>query len=92
MNEAEILAEIAALAREKLERDIPLRPGMRLVEDLELDSLGLLTLAVEVENRFEICLDEEDEIAIETVADLVEVIRGKRGRRSPGDDPSEERV
>ena len=31
-----------------------------------------LTLAVEVENRFRVCLDEEDEAAIETVGDLVD--------------------
>jgi acyl carrier protein len=54
-----------------------LRPELRLVEDLELDSLKLLTLAVEVENHFRICLDEEDEMAIETVADLVRIIELK---------------
>jgi acyl carrier protein len=46
---------------------------MRLVEDLELDSLKRLTLALEVENHFQICLDEES--AILTVGDLVEIIR-----------------
>ena len=50
---------------------------MHLVEDLELDSLKLLTLAVEIENHFRICLDEEDEAAIETVADLVHTIERK---------------
>jgi acyl carrier protein len=44
-------------------------------EILGLDSLKLLTLAVEVENRFRICLDPEDEAGIETVADLVAIIR-----------------
>ena len=48
---------------------------MRLGEELQLDSLKLLTLAVEVENRFRICLDEADEAAIVTVADLVAAIR-----------------
>ena len=44
---------------------------MRLVEDLRLDSIRLLTLAVEVENRFRVRLDEVDEAGIETVGDLV---------------------
>jgi acyl carrier protein len=48
---------------------------MRLVEDLELDSIRLLTLAVEVENHFRICLDEDDDRAVETVGDLVAVVR-----------------
>ena len=78
MTDSEILAVIAELAREKLEWSGPVQPDMHLVEDLELDSLRLLTLAVEVENRFRICLDEEEEAAIETVADLVGVIRSKQ--------------
>ena len=47
------------------------------MEDLELDSIRLLTLAMEVEDRFQICLDEEDEDAIVTVEDLIDVVRRK---------------
>ena len=57
-----------------------LLPEMRLVEDLRLDSVRLMTLAAEVENRFRIFLDEADELAIETVADLVDIVRRKLGR------------
>ena len=57
-----------------------LSPEMRLVEDLRLDSVRLMTLAAEIENRFRILLDEADELAIETVADLVDVVRRKLGR------------
>lgn len=57
-----------------------LSPEMRLVEDLRLDSVRLMTLAAEVENRFRIFLDEADELAIETVADLVDIVRRKLGR------------
>ena len=77
MNDTEILAGITAVAREHLGWQGELRAEMRLVEDLSLDSLKLLTLAVEVENRFRVRLDEEDESAIVTVADLVAAI----GRR-----------
>ena len=64
---------ITEVARAHLGWDGELRPEMRLVEDLELDSLKRLTLALEVENHFQICLDEES--AILTVGDLVEIIR-----------------
>jgi acyl carrier protein len=47
------------------------------VEDLKLDSLHLLTLATEVEDHFLICLDEEDEAALETVGDLVNMVEKK---------------
>ncbi|MEM7353692.1 MAG: phosphopantetheine-binding protein [Acidobacteriota bacterium] len=77
MTEAEILDRIATVAREKLDLEIELKQDMRLVEDLALDSIRLLTLAMEVEDRFRICLDEEDEEGIETVADLVELVGRK---------------
>jgi acyl carrier protein len=75
VTDAEILAAVAAVARAHLEWTGELRPEMRLVEELQLDSLKLLTLAVEVENRFRIRLDEADETGIVTVGDLVAAIR-----------------
>ncbi len=75
--EAEILAGIAEAAREHLAWQGPLAPEMRLVEDLKLDSIRLLTLAVEVENRFRVCLDQEDEEGIATVGDLAAAVRRK---------------
>jgi acyl carrier protein len=80
MTDAEILTAISELAHRELEWEGPLRPEMRLVEDLALDSLRLLTLAVAVEDRFRVALDEEDETAIETVADLVATVRSKVDR------------
>lgn len=74
----EILSGVERLAREKLEWRGELEPGMRLVEDLELDSMRNLALAIEIENHFRIRLEEEDEAAIETVGDLVELIARKR--------------
>ena len=77
MTEDQILHRIAEVARDKLDLEVEVRPDMRLVEDLELDSIRLMTLAMEVEDRFRICLDEEDEEGILTVADLVGVV-GKK--------------
>ncbi len=82
MSDEMILHGISEVARLHLgwEGDDDLAPEMRLVEDLRLDSVRLLTLAAEVENRFRIFLDEADELAIETVADLVAIVRRKLGR------------
>jgi acyl carrier protein len=68
-----ILEGIAEVAQKHLEWSGSLTPEMRLVEDLELDSLKALTLALEVENHFRVCLDPD--AAIETVADLVAAIQ-----------------
>lgn len=73
----EILETIRRLAREHLEHDGELRPSSRLVEDLDLDSVRRLTLAIEIEDHFRICLDPEDEASIETVGDLVETVGRK---------------
>ena len=77
MRREEILRGIEQVAREHLDRQGALALEMDLINDLELDSLLLLTLAVEVENRFRVCLDQEDEAAIRTVGDLVETVHRK---------------
>jgi acyl carrier protein len=79
MNDTLILEGIAEVVRQRLDWKGPLTMDMRLVEDLRLDSVRLLTLAAEVENRFRVLLDEADEAGIRTVADLVAVVRRKLG-------------
>jgi acyl carrier protein len=77
MTREEIRRGIAEVAREHLAFPGELADGDRLVEDLELDSIRLLTLAAEVENRFRVALDADDEAAIATVGDLVERVAAK---------------
>ncbi len=77
MTDSEILAGIVAVARRHLSLDGPIGLDTRLAEDLELDSIQLLTLAVEVENRFQVCLDPEADASISTVRDLVDAVRGR---------------
>jgi acyl carrier protein len=79
MSDEDILAGIQEVARVHLGWEDALTPELRLIEDLRLDSIRLLTLAAEVENRFRVLLDELDEGAIATVGDLVSVIRRKLG-------------
>jgi len=77
-----ILAGIDEVARKHLRWRGEIRPELSLVDTLELDSLRLLTLVVEIENHFRICLDEGSETGIETVGDLVELIRSKLEHRA----------
>jgi acyl carrier protein len=77
MSEAAILAGIGEVARRHLGWEGEVTSEMRLVEDLRLDSIRLLTLAAEVENRFRVMLDEADEAGIQTVGDLVTAVRRK---------------
>lgn len=77
MSEGEILAALTEVATEHLGWRGALAPQQRLVEDLQLDSLGLLTLAAEVENRFRVVLEPADEARIETIGDLVALLEEK---------------
>ena len=81
MHEQDILDALAQIHRDKLDGDGDgeVRRDQRLIEDLRLDSLQLLTLAVEVEDRFRIEIDEEDEEMLETVGDLVDLVLRKTG-------------
>ncbi len=79
-----VRAEIERLAKEHLELRSPLPPEARLVEDLGLDSMRLLSLAVEVEDHFRVCLEPKDEAEITTVSDLARVVCAKLAdRREP---------
>lgn len=73
LTDDEIIAGIAEVAHTHLGWSGTLHPEMHLVEDLELDSLKSLTLALEIENRFRVYLDQDGELV--TIGDLVAVIR-----------------
>ena len=79
MTRKEILAAIGEIAREHLGQEGPLAQDTRLVEDLGLDSIRLLTLAAEVENRFRIVIEPEQEAGLATVGDLVRLVADRIG-------------
>ena len=54
--------------------DQPVRGEDRLQEDLGLDSLQLLSLALEVENSYRVFLDDDPDSPPRTVNDLVELV------------------
>jgi acyl carrier protein len=49
-------------------------PEDDLITDLHLDSVGLLTLVVELENTFRIVLGGEDSASVRTVRDLASLV------------------
>jgi acyl carrier protein len=77
MTAAEIEAGIAAVAREHLGFSGEFDPRLRLVEDLGFDSLKLLTLAAEIENRFRVTLEPDEEAGIATLGDLLAILQEK---------------
>ena len=74
MTNKEITTALASLAKDELGLSKDLKSG-----DLaaQLDSVARLTLVVAIEDHFKICFDPEDEEAIETVEQLVQLIERK---------------
>ncbi|MFN8607699.1 MAG: phosphopantetheine-binding protein [Vulcanimicrobiota bacterium] len=55
----------------------PIEAETRLREDLGLDSLALLTLAVAAEDHFRICLNEDPHSPPATVGDFVALVEAR---------------
>lgn len=76
----EVVLEIRRVLREELGVDREARPEDDLVSDLQLDSVGLLTLVVGLEDRFRVALAEEDAAKVRTVRDLAALVAERRTR------------
>lgn len=71
----ELLSEVCKVLRGPCGVTEPIRWDRRLVEDLGLDSVGFLALAVGLENRFRVNLEEDPERPPYTVAELVDLLQ-----------------
>jgi acyl carrier protein len=71
---SEVAAEIARVLREELGLSREVKPGDDLVTDLQLDSVGLLTVVVDLEDRFRVALAEEDASRVRTVGELAALV------------------
>jgi acyl carrier protein len=58
-------------------------PEARLVEDLGLDSLDAVELAISVERKFDIEVPEEELTKLKTVADMVALVESRLSQ-APG--------
>jgi len=73
----EVLAEIRRIVKEELQLERMVQGSDALIEDLQLDSLGLTILAVGLEDRFRIKLTEEDSARVSTVDDLAGLVSSR---------------
>lgn len=86
--EAEALACVRAVLRAELGLSRDAGADEDLARDLQLDSVGLLTLVVELENRFRVALREEDAAEVRTLRDLCALVAARtleaRAAPAPG--------
>ena len=72
--QATILEELNRIAKKELEFERPILPAMSLKADLKLDSMGMIIVAVGLENRFKVKLEEQDGGDLLTVGDLLTLV------------------
>jgi acyl carrier protein len=76
-SKAEILREIQRMMKELFDFESDrVQPETRLIEDLELDSLDAIDLAVKVEETTGIALDEAKIRQLRTIEDVIVAIEG----------------
>lgn len=74
MTRDDILEELRALIQRHLDGPVNADLETNIQRDLELDSMKKLALIVEIENRFRLSFEPEDDLQTQTVGDLVSVI------------------
>ena len=77
MKQAELFEAVVKTLKGACGVKKPISAGSRLVEDLGLDSMGMLALAVDLENRFRLKLEEDQAHPPETVSDVVQLLQSR---------------
>ena len=76
---AEVIAVIDRVLRDELGVAREVRAEDDLLADLQLDSVGVLTLVVGLEDHFRIALREQDAAEVRTVGDLAGLVSARAG-------------
>jgi acyl carrier protein len=82
ISEELVLAEIRRVVERELPSPRDVEGHHRLVDDLGLDSLTLTTLAVELEDHFQIILSDDEAARVQTVAELARCVAARVGAAS----------
>jgi len=68
------LLELQQILSKKFSNNTPITLETRLLEDLNFDSLDIVELVVEIEDEFNIVLNEDHLTRVKTVGDLIKEI------------------
>lgn len=76
INKMELETEVISIIKESINYNFDIKLTDRLIEDLGIDSLEKLILVDNIEEKYSIMVEDEDEVKnLETVADIVELLR-----------------
>ena len=75
--QAELSESVRAIAR--IPADVPIAAESRLVEDLGIDSLDLVSIVLTAQENYGVPIDEDEVAELRTMADLVLYVDRRRG-------------
>lgn len=76
MDDGELLTEFRSMLQEEFSIDPEkVQPDSRLVDDLGLDSLDLVSASLAIEDRWGVRIEDEDLAGIATVRDAIDWVR-----------------
>jgi acyl carrier protein len=80
LSEPCLFAEVVDVIRKaaKVPACVPITPGSRLVEDLAIDSLDLVGLILQLQDHFDVVIEDDDVPNLCRVADLATCLAGRR--------------
>ena len=73
---AQLTRAIRAVAR--IPKDVPITAETRLFDDLNIDSLDLFAVLVEVQDRFDVLIDVEEMPDLNRVGDLAAFVTSRQ--------------
>ena len=81
MNDATLVAEIATIVRQagRIQPDVPITAVSRLVDDLAIDSLDLVSVVLKIQDEFDVAIDDEDVPNLRSVSDLAAYVTAHSG-------------
>ena len=81
-----LVVEVAAIVRKaaRIPARVPVGPDSRLIEDLAIDSLDLVSLILEFQDQFDVVIDDEAVPNLCRVADIVAYLTASRETRRTG--------
>ena len=80
LSEPSLVAEVVDVIRKaaKIPPRVAITPHSRLVEDLAIDSLDLVGLILQLQDHFDVVIEEDDVPNLCRVADLAAYLAGRR--------------
>lgn len=81
MAESPLVTELVAIVRKvgKVAPERLVTSDTRLVDDLGIDSLDLVAVFLQVQDRFDVVIEDDDVAALRTVSDLATYVARRSG-------------